>query len=154
MQERPAGIKTLKMKSIITYGCAAIICVLAFIGVGRMNSYPVFYDHNGQLVSSQVKIYCDTITPTTASSFSIPISAAGFSSIKSVHITAGNNTTTIASMPIVIVQSISTSAIVVNILTQNNATTTILGITVLSGSPLQAAASTTGFLLNVYVEGT
>lgn len=127
--------------------------LLVYLGVIKFNSFPVFYDHNGQLTSSQVKIYADTLTPTTASGFSIPITSAVFSVIKSVSVTAQNNTGSIASMPVVVVQSVSTSAIVINILTQNNATTTILGITVLSGSPLQAAASTTGMLLNVHVEG-
>lgn len=141
------------MKSIVTFGVVALIAIFAWFGGFKYNSNPVFYDHNGQLTSSQVKIYADTVTPTTASGFSIPITSAGFSVIKSVSVTAQNNTGSIASMPVVVVQSVSTSAIVINILTQNNATTTILGITVLSGSPLQAAASTTGMLLNVHVEG-
>lgn len=130
--------------------CAA---ALVYLGVFRFNSNPVYYDHNGQLTSNQVKIYNDTITPTTGSAFSIPITSAGFSVVKSVNISAQNNTGSVSAMPIVVIQSITTSAVVINILTQNNATTTILGITVLSGSPLQAAASTTGMLLNVHVEG-
>lgn len=142
------------MKSIITIGVTAIIVILSFIGIGNYNSYPIFYDHNGQLASKNVKIFCDTVTPSTANGYSIDISSAGFTTIKGVTITAQNNTATIASMPIVVIKSITSSAIVVNILTQNNATTTIVGITVLSGSPLQMAASTAGMLLNIQVEGT
>lgn len=130
-----------------------MIIIGLFIGFNKFNSYPVFYDKNGQLTQGQVKIYADTSMPSTASGFSINISSAAFSVIKSVTITAQNNTSSIASMPIVVIQSVSTTAIVVNILTQNNSTTTILGINVLSGSPLQTAASTTGMVLNVKVEG-
>lgn len=141
------------MKSFLFAIGWGAVAILIYIGVLKYNSNPVFYDHNGQLTSNQVKIYSDTLTPTTGSAFSIPITVAGFSTIKTVNITAQNNTSSIASMPIVVVQSVSTSAIVINILTQNNATTSILGITVLSGSPLQTASSTTGMLLNVHVEG-
>ena len=130
-----------------------LLAALLFIGFNKYNSYPVFFDKNGQLTASQVRIFADTSMPTTASGFSINISSAGFTVIKSVTITAQNNTVSIPSMPIVVLQSVTTTAIVVNILTQNNATTTILGITVLSGSPLQLAASTTGMVLNVKVEG-
>ena len=141
------------MKTIATIFVAAILAILSFIGFEKFNSYPVFYDHNGQLVSNQVKIWADTTTPTSGSGFSIDISSAGFSVIKSATVTAQNNTAAIGSMPIVVIKSVSTTAIVVNIMEQNSATTTILGITVLSGSPLQLASSTSGFLLNVKVEG-
>lgn len=140
------------MRSIITGIVVAFVSVLSFIGFTH-NSYPVFYDRNGQLTNNQVKIWADTTTPSTANGFSIDISSAGFSVIKEVTITPANNTTSITSMPLVVIQTISTTAIVVNILTQNNATTTILGITVLSGSPLQSASSTAGMKLNVQVEG-
>jgi hypothetical protein len=132
-----------------------LVFLVVLLGVFSMrNSYPVFYDKNGQLIANNVKIYADTVMPSSASGFSINISSAGFSTIKSVTITAQNNTASIASMPFVVIQSVSTSAIVCNILTQNNSTTTILGITVLSGSPMQLAASTTGMVLNVHIEGT
>lgn len=132
------------------------LIILTFVVVGwagNSNSYPVFYDHNGQLTAGQVKIWADTITPTTGNAYSIDISSAGFSAIRSATVTAQNNTATIGSMPIVVIKTVSTTAIVVNIMQQNNATTTILGITVLSGSPLQLVSSTTGMLLQVHVEG-
>lgn len=135
------------MKSLIMGVFLGIFAILSILGIFKFNSYPVFY-------SNQVKIYADTVSPTTGSGFSISISAAGFTTIKTVSVTAQNNTGSISGMPIVVIQSVSISAIVVNILTQNNATTSILGITVLSGSPLQTAASTAGMLLNVHIEGT
>src|SRR5882757_510736 len=141
------------MKTLIYGIVVAFIGILSFIGFEKSNSYPVFYDHLGQLTGNQVKIWADTITPTTGNGFSIDISSAAFTAIKSATITAQNNTASIGSMPIVVIKSVSTTAAVVNIMEQNSATTTILGITVLSGSPLQLASSTTGMLLNVKIEG-
>lgn len=141
------------MKTLIYGVVLAFIGILSFIGFEKSNSYPVFYDHNGQLIVNQVKIWADTTSPTTGNGFSIDISSAGFSVIKSATVTAQNNTASIVSMPIVVIKSISTTALVVNIMEQNSATTTILGITVLSGSPLQLASTTTGMLLNIKVEG-
>lgn len=139
-------------KAIYIFGALALIGV-SFMGLEKFNSNPVFYDHTGQLNNNQVKIWADTVTPTTANGYSIDISSAGFTSIKSATVTAQNNTVAVASMPIVVIKSVTTTAVIVYILTQNNATTTILGITVLSGSPMQLAASTTGMLLNVKIEG-
>lgn len=151
IQEPQAGIN---MKPIITGITLLVLGVIAFIGWGKMNSYPIFYDRNGQSLTNTIKVYSDTSMPTTSSGFSINISSAGFSTVKSVTITAQNNTSSIPSMPIVVIQSVSTTAVVVNILTQNNATVTILGIPVLSGSPLQLASSTSGMVLNVQITGT
>lgn len=127
-------------------------CVVAW-ATEHFNSYPIFFDKNGQCTNGIIKIYADTSMPSTGNGFSIDISSAGFSSVKSVDVTAQNNTASVASMPIVIIKSYSTTAIVVNILSQNNSTTTILGITVLSGSPLQTIASTSGVVLHVRVVG-
>lgn len=138
------------MKYVIT-----ILAVIAIaIGILKThNSYPVFYDKNGQLTANQIKIWGDTVTPTTANAYSIDISSAGFSVLKSVTVTPQFNTSTIGSMPIVVIKSISTTTVVVNILTQNNATVTILGINVLSGAPLQFASSVSGMTLHVQAGG-
>lgn len=137
----------------ILIGLVAII-ILVTLGIfGTHNSYPVFYDKNGQLTVNQIKIWGDSVTPTTANAYSIDISSAGFSTVKSVTITPQLNTATVGSMPIVIIKSVSTTAIVVNILTQNNATVSILGINVLSGAPLQFASSVVGMTLHVQAGG-
>lgn len=141
-------------KKIALFGLSVIIILSFIIGWGNThNSYPVFFDKNGQLVATQVKIWADTVTPTTGNAFSIDISSAGFSTIKAANVTAQFNTATVGSMPIVEIKSVSTTAVVVNILTQNNATVSILGINVLSGAPLIFASSTSGMILNVEVKG-
>lgn len=139
---------------IIITALSMIVLTFAILGwAGNSNSYPVFYDHNGQLTAGQVRIWADTTTPTTGNAYSIDISSAGFSAIRSATVTAQNNTATIGSMPIVVIKTVKNSAIVVNIMQQNSATTTILGISVLSGTPLQLVSSTAGMLLQIHVEG-
>lgn len=141
------------MKTLITISIAGFLVVLSFIGIGKFNSYPIFYNHSGQCTAKTVRIYSDTTTPTTSNGFSIDISSAGFSSISSVGINPVLNTATIANMPIVVVKSISNTTIVVNLLTQNNATVSILSINVLSGAPMVFDASLTGVVLQVQVIG-
>lgn len=141
-------------KNLIIAVLFLITVSISVSGWKSNNSYPVFFDRNGQMNASQIKVFADTSLPSTGNGFSIDISSAGFSAIRSVSVTAQSNTASVSSMPIVVIKSITTSAIVVNILSQNNSTTTILGITVLSGSPLQTIASTTGVVLNVKIVGT
>ena len=130
------------------------ICISKIVSwANNSNSYPVYYDRVGQLNSTQVKILCDTITPTTANGFSIDISSPGFNVIKAVSILPQLNTATLGSMPIIEIKSISTTTLVVNILTENSGTISILGTPVLSGAPMQFAASTSGIVLQVIVEG-
>ena len=141
------------MKTIVTGFIIGMMAILAFIGLEKSNSYPVFYDKNGQCNANQIKIWGDTVVPTSANGYSIDISSAGFSTVKEVTVTPQMNTATVGSMPLVVIKSFTTSAVVVNILTQNNATVTILGISVLSGAPLQFASSTSGMILHTEVRG-
>lgn len=141
------------MKTIIAGCFLGVVALFGFIGFEKFNSYPVFFDKNGQLTANQVRVWGDTVVPTTANGYSINVSSAGFSTIKDVTITPQMNTATVGSMPIVVIKTVSTTAVVVNILTQNSAVVSILGINVLSGAPLQFAASTTGIVLHVKCVG-
>lgn len=141
------------MKKAIYLAALFGIIGISFIGLEKFNSNPVFYDKNGQCTSNQIKIWGDTVVPTTANGYTIDYSTAGFSSIRKVSITPQLNTATVGSMPLVIIKSYTNSSCIVNILTQNSSTVTILGISVLSGAPLQFAASTTGIILHVQVTG-
>lgn len=146
--EQRAGTK---MKNIL------IILLILFISSSwnnsNYNSYPVFYDRSGQITSRQVKIWADTVSPTTANGYIVDISSAGFTSIKSVSVVPQMNTSSMGSIPVISVKLVSTTTVVVNILTQNSGSTTILGISVLSGDPLQFASSMSGIVLHVKVEG-
>lgn len=141
------------MKTLIGYIVIGIVSVLAFIGFGKNNSNPVFYDKNGQCISNQIKIWGDTVVPTTSNGFTINYSTAAFSAIRKITITPQLNTSTVGSMPIAVIKDFNTSSCTVNILTQNSAVVSILGINVLSGLPLQLASSTTGMILHVQVTG-
>lgn len=141
------------MKILITGLIIGLTTILAFIGLEKHNSNPVFYDKNGQCNTNQIKIWGDTTVPTTSNGYSIDISSAGFSTVKEVTVTPQMNTSTVGSMPFVVIKSFTTTSVVVNILTQNNATVAILGINVLSGAPLQFASSTSGMILHAEVRG-
>lgn len=141
------------MKTIITGVIIGLLGILSFIGFEKFNSNPVFFDKNGQCTANQIKIWGDTVVPTTANGYTIDYSSAGFSTVKEVTITPQMNTSTVGSMPLVVLKSFSSTNCVVNILTQNNATVTILGISVLSGAPLQFASSTSGMILHVEARG-
>lgn len=134
-------------------GIVGVVGILSFIGLEKFNSNPVFFDKNGQCNSNQIKIWGDTVVPTTANGYVVDYSSAGFSSIRKVTITPQLNTATVGSMPIAVIKSFSTTSCTVNILTQNSAVISILGINVLSGAPLILASSTTGMILHVQVTG-
>lgn len=116
------------------------------------NSIPVFYNKVGQMQYTQVKIWADTVTP-TSNQYTIDISSAGFTQIISATVSAQNNTSTVGSMPEVDIKSVSTTQVVVNIMTSNTSLVSVLGFSVLSGSGLIAAPSVSGFILNVKVFG-
>lgn len=130
-----------------------VLAFLSFIGLKIFNSNPVFFDKNGQCTTNQIKIWGDTVVPTTSNGYTIDYSSAGFSSIRKISITPQLNTTTVGSMPLAIIKTFSTSSCTVNILTQNSAVVSIVGINVLSGLPLQFASSTSGIILHVQVTG-
>lgn len=108
--------------------------------------------YNASGVISITKKWVGTVTPNTANGYSIDISSASFTNVHSVSVVAQRNTTSASMSPQVAIKSVSTSAIVVNVIEDNPATTTILGISVLSGAP-SVFANTTGLTLHIIVEG-
>jgi len=141
------------MKTIITGIGFGIMFLLGFIGFKKFNSNPVFFDKNGQCTANQIKIWGDTVVPTTSNGFSINYSTAGFTSIRKITITPQLNTSTVGSLPLAVIKDFNTTSCTVNILTQNNAVVSILGINVLSGAPLVLAPSVSGMILHVQVTG-
>lgn len=112
-----------------------------------------FYTLNGSKVNQRIKILSDTISVTGSSNgFSIDISALGYTRILSTSVVAFRNTANATASPNVSIKSVSTSAIVVNIIEDNTATVSILGINVLSGAP-SVFASVSGLKLHVMVIG-
>lgn len=110
-----------------------------------------FYNASG-MINDPIKIWTDVVTPSTGNGYSIDISSAGFTSVLSANIIAIKNNGTANLSPNVSIKSMTTSAIVINIVEGNAATVSILGINVLSGSPL-TFANITGMTLSVEVKG-
>ena len=94
--------------------------------------YPKMYNRNG-LMNKQMKIYCDTLTPTTGNGQTIDISAVGFTNVCNAIVTAQRNTSTLGQIPMACIKSISTTSIAVNIIEPNMSLVTILGSGVLLG---------------------
>lgn len=115
-----------------------------------------YYNQSGTV--SITKTMTFTISPSTASGYSIDISAAGFSTVNAYAITAVRNTASAGASPNVSVKTVSNTAIVVNIVEANTTTQNVLinllgGVTtVLNGTPM-VFANTTGLSLSVVVYG-
>lgn len=103
--------------------------------------------------NNNIRILDLLVVPTIAMGFSIDISSYGFTSISNVAVVAERDTTDPMLVPNVGIKSKSTSAIVINITQGNNATVSILGINVLSGSPMVAATGLNTITLHLHVEG-
>ena len=145
------------MKNKITLGAIAII-TLSFVMVVSWNSKndiaydPIrFYNRNGQVLKA-MRVFTDTITPSTANGYSLDISAAGFNTILSVNAIAVRNTATSTSVANVGVKTMSTTAVVFNSTEGNGSLINILGSNVLLG-PSTAFAATSGLQLSVTIIG-
>lgn len=131
---------------------AVLLCVIMFAGRPEIAYDPIkFYNRTGQ-VFKPMKVFCDTITPSTSNGYSLDISAAGFTSITSITACADRNTATSTSVPNVAIKSMSTSAIVFNSTEGNGSLINVLGNNVLLG-PSTAFSSTSGLRLHVMIMG-
>jgi hypothetical protein len=113
----------------------------------------IAYYNAAGLISAVVKKWVGIVSPNTANGYSIDISSAGFTTILNVQIICIRNTSAATSSPNVSIKSISTTAIVCNIVEASTAQVTILGSSVVAGLPI-VFASTAGLQLQVMVEGT
>lgn len=104
--------------------------------------------------NNNIRVLDLLVIPTVAMGFSVDISSYGFTSISNVAVVAERDTTDPMLVPNVGIKSKSTSAIVINITQGNNATVAILGINVLSGSPMVAATNLASITLHFRVEGS
>ncbi len=129
----------------------------AVSGVAQVLNKPaipavISYFKTGGTQTTPTKKWIDVVTPNTGNGYSVDISSAGFSAILSYQVIAIRNTGTVSSVPNVAIKTVSTTAIVVNIIEQSTNLVTLLGVSVLSGLPT-VFASTSGLSLMVIVEG-
>lgn len=133
-------------------GADSVATLKLTVSKNEYNSYPVYFTHSGQMQGNTVRIYADTVSPTSAT-YSIDISAVGYTGVLSCNVVASNNTSSIGSMPIAVIKTVSPTAIVVNILQSNTSLVSILGLNVLQGAGLQLASSVSGVVLYVNTTG-
>lgn len=133
--------------------------ILAFVlsGIGwRHNAYnPIqFYSSAGVLDPNGMKVWCDSLTPSTAAGQSINISSAGFTSITTVQVIALQNTATADTSPQVSIKGISNTAITVNITQANTNLVSVLGLGLfLQGNGLVFSTNLSNIKLYVMVLG-
>lgn len=144
-------MKYFQSKVLITIGI--LITILIVIASFDHRAYePVsFYTRNGK-INRLIKVFSDTITPSTANGYSLDISSAGFNTVLSVNAIAVRNTATSTSVANVGVKTMSTTSIVFNSTEGNSSLINILGSNVLLG-PSTAFAATSGLQLSVVVIG-
>lgn len=132
---------------------AIIFCIIIISFDKGIPSYEplAFYNRSGR-INKTIKIFTDTITPSTGNGYSLNISAAGFSSIISVNAIGQRNTATATSSPNIGVKSMTTSAIIFNMTEGNDNLINILGSNVLLG-PATTFSNASGLLLHVTVVG-
>lgn len=116
-----------------------------------LNNPVTFYNASGTVVAV-TKVWQAIISPSISASYSIDISAAGFSNVTNVSVMAAKNTTVVSSCPNASIKAFTTTQVVVNITETNTAIVQILGINVLSGLPV-IFANTTGLTIHLEVKG-
>lgn len=142
-----------KLLNTVTLCLLALFCILAWNTKKEYNSFPIFYDHNGQCTATYAKIFCDSFPITTASAFAVDLTSAGFSVIRNIQLTVSNNATGIGQMPEVSLKAFTLTGLTANIVVPNTSIISILGSGVLLGGAAIAPTSTTGFTLHVMVIG-
>lgn len=88
------------------------------------------FNASGELLDSTTKCWVAIVVPTTGNGFTIDISAAGFSSIISVQSQIIKNVSSASTVPIISVQSYSTTEVKLNIVQSNSTVVSLLGTTV------------------------
>lgn len=141
-------------KTILLALVSLILMVMIIVSFNQQpNSYsPVMYYDRSGIVKPITKIYRDTFTVNTASGYSVDLTPAGFSSVKTWNVIALKNSATATSVPNASVKSITTTALVVNLTEGNGSLINVLGNNVLLG-PSTAFAATAGLLIAVEVKG-
>lgn len=150
--EAPIVINKMKPINFISFLLfLLILCVFAW---NKDSHVPIrVFRASGEVSLGGTRIYADTITPTTGNGFVIDISAAGFTTMPRVQVSAMRNTGTVTSVPNVAVKSISTTQVVVNITEGNTATVNILGNIILLGAPTIFLANPSNVILFVQAVG-
>lgn len=108
-----------------------------------------YFNRSGRILST-VKIWIDTLTPTTATNFSVNISSASFSTIRSISVTPISS----LGYPLWPETTISLTALSISLYKPNtSALTNILGLLVPVGNPFPTATNLNSIRLAIRVDG-
>src|SRR6185503_3816813 len=131
---------------------AGVLATWYFTSYRKLPEYhPIRMYGRGGIHNINPKIWCDTITITNSNGFSIDISSAGFTNIMTAEVIVLRNTATATSVPKVSIKSITTTALVINVIEGNPNTVNLLGSLVSLGVTESFAAN--GLLAYVMVCG-
>ena len=97
-------------------------------------------------VSQKMKFWLGTVAPTIANGFSVDISAAAFSTITCVQLTAAKSANSVISLPIAVEDHYTNTAVFINIVAENTGLVAIL-------AGLLFTTNLTGVTVNVLVIG-
>lgn len=139
------------MKSLLFFVGVVIAAMLIKIGWMSYDAPVLFYNKSGQ-IKKQMRIWDDTLSATSATPV-IDISAAGFSQIVDVQPQIIQNSASLTNLAWCNVKTYTNTSVSINIVQQNNSTVTILGISVLSGSPITAPTGFSGTFISLRVTG-
>jgi|ERR1700753_1413514 len=139
------------MKHLLIFFNSVLLIIVLFMAFkspteksGQLKSPSTFdkpvlrYDRNG-IILKQIRIFTDTFAITSATQ-TFDISAAGFTSVKSVSVEAEGNTSTANNVPMALVKNWTTSSLTVNFVQGNSTAVSILGVNVLGVQFLQSFA--------------
>lgn len=139
------------MKSLFVAIGLVIAAALLKIGWFSYDPPTLYYNRAG-LVKKQIRVWNDTISITSASPV-IDISSAGFTQILDIQGQVMQNSAVLTNFAWGNVKTYSNTSVTINLAQQNNNTVTILGISVLSGSPISPPTSFSGTFISLKVTG-
>jgi len=119
--------------------------------VHSFDQQTLYYNKSGQ-IKKQIRVWNDTVSVSAASP-TIDISSAGFSNIIDIQPQIIQNASTLTNFAWCNVKSYTTTSVTLNLAQQNNNTITILGISVLSGSPIAPPTGFSGTFVSLRVTG-
>lgn len=108
------------------------------------------YKASGEVSNTVIKVWNDIVVPNTGNGYNVDISSAGFTTILSVQAQVVKSTSSATVVPVVSVQSYTTTQVSLNIVQGNTTLVSILGTTV---NGLLFATNFSGMEIHLVVVG-
>jgi hypothetical protein len=137
------------MTKLLVGAIALLGVLMLWIGGRSYNPDTLYFNRAGQ-IKKQMRVFADTVQPTSASGFNLDVSAAGFTQIVTIQCNPELNTATAGSMPQVSVKSWTPTSVSTNYTQANTQVISLLGVNVIG---LQALQSVSGVRLHILIIG-